>query len=253
MATVQCSQCGTRSDGTFCPGCGTLLRPDACPECGATPPAGASFCTSCGTRLASDGAPAWLPWALAGLAVLALAVVAIVFMGDDGPAPARVNLSEPGRSAAPLGDGTGGGLAPLSGTPREQADRLFNRIMEAFSAADTPQAMQFLPMGIQAYQIAEPLDADGLYHLSLLQTLGGEPEEGRATAERVLSVDADHLLALAAAAEAAQAAGDPQVARGYWERFLEALPTQRESLPEYLQHEAILPDYEDQARSALGR
>lgn len=253
MATVQCPQCAARSEGTFCPGCGTLLRPDACPECGATPPAGAAYCTSCGTALSGRGSSGWLPWAVAGVALLVISVAAALLIGGEDSAPARVNLSEPARSGAPFAGAGGGSPPPLTGTPREQADRLFNRIMEAFAAADTPQAMGFMPMGIQAYRLAEPLDADGLYHLSLLQTLARQPGEARATAERVLEADEDHLLALAAAAEAAQQEGDADAARGYWRRFLDALPEQRESLPEYLQHEGIFPEYEAEARAAVGR
>ena len=253
MATVQCPQCAVRSDGTFCPGCGTLLRPDACPECGATPPAGASYCTSCGATLAGRGSPGWLPWLVAGVALLVISVAAVLLIDDDDPAPARVNLSQPAGSGAPFAGAGGGSPPPLTGTPRDQADRLFNRIMEAFAAADTPQAMRFMPMGLDAYRMAEPLDADGLYHLALLQTLAGQGAEARATAERALRSDEDHLLALAAAAEAAQQEGDADAARGYWSRFLDALPEQRESLPEYLQHEGIFPEYEAEARAAVGR
>lgn len=257
MTKVDCPRCGATSEGSYCPGCGAHLKPDPCPECGATPPPGARFCTGCGTPLEGARAPSWLPWAGAAVAIVALAlIVSLVFMDDEGAPDSRVFLSggqASGAPAAPFAGEGSGTPPPLTGTPREQADRLFNRVMEELSAGDTARAAQFFPMAIQAYQMAEPLDADGLYHLSLIQTISGNPAAGQATAQRVLEADPDHLLALAAAAEAAQAQGDTAAAQDYWSRFLEALPTEREALPEYRQHAGILPEYEAEARATLGR
>ena len=58
-------------------------------------------------------------------------------------------------------------------------------------------------MAVQAYQSSGELDPDGWYHLSVLQTFGGDPAAGRQSAEQVLKSSPNHILALSAAATAA--------------------------------------------------
>jgi hypothetical protein len=143
---------------------------------------------------------------------------------------------------------------PLTGTPREQADRLFDRIMRELAAGNADEARFFVPMAVQAYQAAEPLDADGLYHLSLIQTAGQDYAAGRATAERILEASPTHLLALAALAEAALGAGDTAAARDAYTRYLDNLESERtKQLVEYLDHSPILGQYADDARLMAGR
>lgn len=255
MASVTCPDCGTTSEGAYCPRCGARLQNDPCPGCGQQPPPGARFCTSCGERL--ERRPrSLLPWALAAVSVAALVAVLLVTRGD-GEAPNRVIVSGAsdgdGTTTAPFTGGSAGGSPPpLTGTPREQADRLFNRVMTHLAEGDSAQALRFAPMAVQAYGMAAPLDPDGLYHLSLLQTVAGDPAAARATAEQVLTEHPAHLLALAAAAEAARASGDPTAARGYARRFLASFEAERASaLPEYEMHASILPEYRDKAEQLI--
>jgi hypothetical protein len=73
-----------------------------------------------------------------------------------------------------------------------------------------------------------------------------------ATAERVLATSADHLLALAAAAEAADGAGRRDLATRYYRHFLDVFDTQNSArLPEYQEHAGILPQYRAQAEAYL--
>lgn len=163
---------------------------------------------------------------------------------------------------APFAGGAGGGAAggpagtppPLTGTPREQADRLFNRIMSERESGDTAAARSFLPMGIQAYKQAGELEADGLFHLALLQSSAGQSADAIATAERMLADNPNHLLALGAAAEAAETARDGEAAARYYSRLLEAYPTEKtKSSAEYLDHSKLLPLYEQAARRFLNK
>jgi hypothetical protein len=137
---------------------------------------------------------------------------------------------------------TGGGApGPLTGTPREQADRLFNRVMSERENGDTARAKFFLPMAIQAFEMAGDLDADGLYHLSLLQSFGGDDKAARITAERILANDASHLLGLAAAADAARAAGDNAAARKHYQKFLSVYDAEmKKQKIEYQDHKSSL-------------
>ena len=217
-------------------------------------PAGARFCTECGVRVRS--ARANLPWYLAGAALVGLIVVVLVPLSGSAPATSAAQ-------SAPMLDGGAGAGAPaagdetpppLTGSPREQADRLFNLIMQNKEKGDTARARFFVPMGVQAYQMAGALDDDGLFHLSLLQTLGGSAADGLATAKRILTTSDKNLLGLVAAAEAAATSGDVAAARGYYQRFLGAFDTEKSrTLPEYRDHAAALPAYKDEAQNYLAR
>ncbi len=219
-------------------------------------PAGARFCTECGVRVRS--ARANLPWYLAGTAIVGLIAVVLVPLSGSAPAPGTSAAQ-----SAPMLDGGAGAAAPaageetpppLTGTPREQADRLFNLIMQNKEKGDTARARFFVPMGVQAYQMAGALDDDGLFHLSLLQTLGGSAPDGLATAKRILASSDQNLLGLVAAAEAAAASGDAAAARGYYQRFLGAFDVEKsKTLPEYRDHAAALPAYQAEAQQYLAK
>jgi hypothetical protein len=245
---MKCPNCGKESTGRFCPACGATMKPTSCRECGGKLVPGARFCTSCGTEAVAgpsrqrDRTPATdrgnLPWYIAGAVLLVLIVVLLVPMiygGDDVPA----------RGAAPFGaDAAPGMPPPLDGTPREQADRLFNRVMTAREGGNMAEAQQFSPMAVQAYEMSEPLDDDGIYHLAAMRVVAGDTDGARAAAERILSRNPNHLLALAIAAEAMEAAGDAQTAREYHRRFLDAYESEvGRQLPEYLDHARVLPEY----------
>jgi tetratricopeptide (TPR) repeat protein len=166
------------------------------------------------------------------------------FTGGIGPVPMGLNGG---------GEMTGR-AAPLTGTPREQADRLFHRVMQAQAQGDSDQVAFFLPMAVLAYRQAGTLDADGLYPLSVLEPAAGDPTSGLASAREILATAPDHLLALAAAAQAADALEERAAAKRYYEHFLEVLPAERgKPLREYMDHEPIFRAYQEEAEAYLGR
>jgi hypothetical protein len=260
---MKCPECGTESSGNYCPSCGTALRDANCAACGATLVPGARFCTQCGAAVGAagatggSGAPAArpagggsnLPWYIA-TAVLVVLVVILAVPMITGDEPAAVDR-------APFGTPTGAGLGtppPLTGTPREQADRLFDRIMRASESGDAATVEMFMPMATQAYDLARPLDNDGLFHLAVIHNVGGNYAQARVTAEEILERNPDHLLALAVAGEAAQLAGDAAAARDYYGRFLDAYDAEvARALPEYQDHAPVLPDYREAALRVTGR
>lgn len=246
---MRCPACQTESSGSYCPECGTPLKA-SCSSCRATLPAGARFCTQCGTRAGAGRSNA--PWYIAGAALIAL--IAVVLLPASKPASGSAQAG-PAQTAPMLDGGTGeapaaeGTPPPLSGTPREQADRLFNLIMQNREKGDTAKAKFFVPMGLQAYAMAGDLDADGLYHLSLLQALGGNGKDAVATAEKILAGSPNNLLGLVAAAQGAVAAGDRAAAARYYKRYLDAYQAEKgRDVPEYRDHAAALPEYEAEAR-----
>lgn len=247
---MNCPVCQAEAQGAYCAACGAPLEGATCRGCQAPLVPGARYCVACGRPVRA--AASNLPWYIAGAALVALvAVVLAVVLRSAQPAPE----AGPAIAAAPATDGSSMPAAPpLTGTPREQADRLFNRIMQASAAGDSAEVSFFLPMALAAYRQAGPLDADGLYHLSVLEVAAGDPAAARATAERILEAEPDHLLGLAAAARAARDAGENAAARRYYARLLEVYDVQRQrALPEYGDHAAILPVYQEEARRFLER
>lgn len=257
---MKCANCGTESNGRFCPSCGAQLRSSSCTECGAELPPGARFCTRCGTATATGsgtttraaatgGTSPNLPWYIAGAVLVVLILILLVPMLTDRDDAVTRGPFTPGATngAAP------GTPPPLTGTPREQADRLFNRVMTAWGQGDSAQARQFVPMAIDAYGMAAPLDLDGLYHLAAVHIVAGNYAEARRTAAEILAAEPDHLLALSAAAEAAALAGDSATAREHYQHVLRVFDTESSrGLQEYLDHSRQLPELRETARRFTG-
>ena len=82
-------------------------------------------------------------------------------------------------------------------TPREAADRLFNRIMTAAERGDAQEALRFAPMALQAYERLGPLDNDARYHVGLITATTGDIESARAHIDMLRQSVPDHLLGIA--------------------------------------------------------
>lgn len=253
---MKCPGCGRDGqEGKFCSECGTVLG-GACPECGSELLPGARFCTQCGQPVAvtRKPGPGGARWPLI-LGAAALLVVVLIFMlprqADRAGAP---EVARPATGAIPADPGarvSADGL--LSGDMRTNADRLFNRVMGAAQRGDQAEVTRFMPMAIQAYGLVEDLDDDGILHLAMLHLTAGDPARAEATASRVLEDSPDHILALGVAAAAARQAGDEAGARALYRRLLDAYPEEAvKPLPEYVDHQAMLPEYRRIAREAVG-
>ncbi len=209
-----------------------------------------------------------MPWrGIAATAVLAIVVTAVVVAYRSGNATPSVRTTQtaaaPFAGSAMSGGGTesdpanmagASGIDPLAGGPRAAADKLFNHIMGSAESGDTSGARFFVPMALQAYQMAAPLDDDGLYHVALIQLVAGEPDSARATAEQILAKAPHHLLALAVAAQADADEGMTSAARTLYQQFLDNYAAEsKKTLPEYQEHAKILPIYKADAEKYLGK
>lgn len=264
-AKPYCPECGKPATGNFCQHCGSKLGGRFCNQCGAKAGPNAAFCNQCGAQLSGRGARAGaggehraaaaailggqnLAWWVAGIAMFVLIVVVGVSMVQPGPAGAPAAV-QPGAAAVP-----GAGVPPdISNlTPREAADRLFNRVMTSASQGDSVGARAFIPMAVAAYEQARPLDNDGLFHLSLLNHTGMNLEAALANATEVLDRDPNHLLGLLAAAQAAAELGQTDAAAGYYERMLEVWDQERaRALPEYQDHAPVIESARSEAEAFL--
>jgi hypothetical protein len=239
--------------GRFCNKCGAKLAAGTayCNQCGAKAPGGGRVPTgspSRGAALAETFGGGNAPWWIAGVAMFGLIlVVGWSMVRPQGP-------------AAP-GGMSGGGVDPnRPGTtdisqmsPRDAADRLFDRVMRTISAGDTAGALGFQPMAVQAYELVGDLDLDGMFHLALLQQLT-DPAATLATAKRMLEAEPDHILGLGMAGEAAVAMGEQATAREYFEHLLRVYDTQfARNLVEYDAHRNLMTQFKAAAEAFVGR
>ena len=133
-------------------------------------------------------------------------------------------------------------------SPREVADSLFNEAMMASEQNDQGTLGQVLPGAIAAYRSLPGLDDDGTYHLALLELAGGQLTEARASCGKLLSKNPNHLLALGVAIRVAMKANDAAAARDLGQTLLKAYDAESvRQLPEYRDHERMLPTYRAEA------
>lgn len=260
----KCPKCGKAGSGKFCQHCGSPMGENFCNQCGAKVSGGARFCNQCGApqagakgggggghraAVAATVGGSNAPWWIAAVAMLGL----ILVLG--------VNMVKPAGPAAPTGGmPPAGGGNPAAGqsavdlssmSPREAADRLFDRVMRTVSAGDTAGALAFQPMAVQAYESAEPLDLDGLFHQALLEGLA-DPAAALATTQRMLALEPDHLLALGEAAQASLDLGDTAQAEEYFRHLVRVYDTQfARNLVEYDGHRNIVVEMKSTADAFL--
>lgn len=194
----------------------------ACPSCGARAGPAAKFCQECGAPLDRGAAPrrsnafAIVPFAgFVTVVFVAVAGLAYVF-GPDRFEPPQGALRDPSMPAAQPAPSSAPSSAPAVDlsqmTPREAADRLFNRVMAADERGDDAEALRFAPMALQAYELVPELDADAHYHLGLLYGVTGDLDGLRRQIAALREYAPDHLLAYALEHELAEQQGDPEAA-----------------------------------------
>lgn len=271
-----CPSCNKSATGNFCQNCGTQLGGRFCNQCGGPLGADARFCNQCGAQAGAGPKPKVkgrgasrtsppprvtdrrsaaaevvggqnLPWWIAGVALFGLIiVVGTQMVRPEGPS------TPTGAVGAPATGGTGAPPDISSMTPIEAADRLFNRVMQSAAAGDSAGAQGFMPMAIAAYERAQPLNLDGLFHLSLLQRTALDLEGSLLTAQQILGDDPNHLLGLSAAAEALLELGRADEAAVLYQQILEVYDAEMDrGLSEYLDHAGITDNLKLDAEAFL--
>jgi predicted nucleic acid-binding Zn ribbon protein len=265
---MRCPSCGTEAEGNFCSSCGTRLLADGgCPHCGSPLSPDAMFCGECGNPLGQrqrKSVRAYLPWALSGLALVAFSVAIALFVqsassprAGDVPLTGGISSAEPpatGGGATPGSAASGGSAgtgmpsaAELANmTPRQAADRLFDRAMTERETGDPERGQFFAQMAIQAYgqiPLAE-LDTDAHLHLGLLQLALGNPEGAHASAATILDPNPNQLFGLLIEVRAAGAAGDTAALAAARDRFRAAVAGgETPDLPVYEPHRTLLENF----------
>jgi hypothetical protein len=219
----------------FCPNCGTTVAPGKGGAAaggvapGAAAPARGSFDKS--------------PWIIAGLAVLALVATIIVVITKRQAPAADAAAFDPNRGTTDI----------TSMSPREAADRLFDRTARAAAAGDSQQVLFFGPMTIQAYGNVTPLDPDARLHIGLVQLNLDNPAGAVAQADSITRESRTHLFAFALRAQAAIQRADAAAARRAYQDFLRNEAAERaKNLPEYQQHIGLLDEMKAAAQGSGG-
>lgn len=264
-APTTCPSCAAPATGRFCANCGAPLAGALCTSCRAPLTPGAKFCHRCGAEAGAPNAGpvnapaehggfnAALPWAVAGIALLAL--IALVAGQHFGRQPTTV-AATPEATAVPPDDGNG--VQPVRGpdisslSPRERADRLYDRIMRLDSEGKKDSAAFFAQMGISAYMMLPSQDADSRYDMGRIAEVAGAAPVARAQADTILAQDSTHLLGLILAISTARDAGDSASAQRMQRRLVAAEPSElAKKRPEYERHQTEIAAAIDQAKKAV--
>ena len=222
-STVQCPNCGQQTAGRFCSNCGASLTAQVAP--------------------ARTSAKTIVPWVAVGVAVGALVVVLSTFVGQDNPpSPFLSAGSTPSRPPD---------LSKM--TPREAADRLFNRIMTAAERGDTEEALRFAPMALQAYEALGPLDNDARYHVGLIHATVGDIKSARAYIAMLRQSVPDHLLGIMLEHTIAKQRGDQDRALHAYNTFLAAYESEiAMGRAEYGDHQSGIDSFRRAAKTRIG-
>jgi len=230
--------------GARCPSCKSTVLPDA------------RFCHHCGTNLDAAPAPARfhapsiILYSIIGLAVLVAVSGVVMMSGGDAPvAPPQPASRAP---SAPSGGGAQGvDLSQMS--PREAADRLFNRVMTASEQGDMEEAQRFAPMAIQAYGRVDRLDADAHYHMGLIYSVMGDFGAVREQVAIIKQFDPNHLLGLILEHDVAEKEGNAFGAAKAAEAFAKAYDAEILSgRPEYDAHRNTIEKFHKRGTDQSG-
>jgi hypothetical protein len=222
---------------------------NSCANCGASLSAQAKFCHACGQPAATQQrrGPNFL-WIIGGFVVVVV-LVAIAYSAGQRAGQA------PTAGGAPPSAGAPGGAMPdlASMSPREQADRLFNRVMTAHQNGNVEEINLFKPMALQAYDVMGPLDPDAHYHVGLIHSISGSTDSAAARADSIEAAVPNHLLAIMLRTSVARLAGDAPTEQQLERRFLDNYDAQMASgRQEYLDHQRAIDTYKTQAELDLG-
>jgi len=252
--SVKCPGCGKPAAGNFCSHCGAPIV-STCPSCGTDVKPGSRACHECGASLTAAAAPKqWnaqtiAPWVAIGIASIALAVALAALFDRSSGAAAPTSFSQSLSSAVPA-PGQPVDLASMS--PRQAADRLFNRVMAANEKGDVVEALRFAPMALQAYDGLGTLDNDARYHVALLHLTAEDIKSARVQIDKLRLSVPNHLLGFMLEHQIAERSGKKDSAARAYKSFLAAYDAEMAAgRAEYQDHRGSIERFRAAAQAGM--
>lgn len=175
------------------------------------------------------------------LASAVIVLVALALLFTSAIDPDRPTSTAPGTATTSKATPSSQPPDLSSMTPREAADRLFNRVMMADEQGDKAEVEQFTPMAVSAYEMLENLDTDALFHVGLIYAAADDFEKSENYNERLKAIVPNHLLAALLEHRLAEATNKPEIAAGAAKRFQDHYDEEiKINRPEYDHHRASI-------------
>ncbi len=252
-----CPNCGAHGAGRFCAECGIPIRAGAaCRRCDAALKPGAAFCGSCGEPLGAalrarkkKTVTQQLPWLLSAAVLIGFSfIIAFSVQRESVVRTGEMTMTGglPGEGAPAAGGNAGMPTAEEleAMTPRQAADRLFERVMLEHEGGNFEQTAFFIEMALRAYQAVPPseVDPDMLFHMGLLWLLTGEAAQARELADEILQENPEDLLGLLLASRIANFEMEPDLAAEYRGRIQAVIRAEGgiPGRPDYQAHRALI-------------
>ncbi len=187
------------------------------------------------------------PWIVAGLLTV-LAISSVVYAASkrgaaDVPSMANAGNAVPG-TASEAGIGPAPDISNM--TPREQFDRLHDRVVGAAERNDTTTVIRFWPMASGAYDRlpASDRDPDARYHMAALHLLVGQFPAALALSDTILAASPNNLTGYYIRGLAAEFQADTAAARIAKAAFRTNFDAEiGKPQPEYTHHRPLLDQY----------
>lgn len=229
IESIQCPNCGKTTAGKFCSHCGAPAR-----------------ASDGSTRVKAGNVSPVVPWTALGISVLALIVALGAWFahGERNAAPEM--------AAMPPAAGDMPSAVDLSSmSPREAADRLYNRIMAAAERGDAAEAARFTPMALQAYDNLGGLDEDARYHVALIYLVAGDVKSAQAQLDRLRKTAPHHLLGFMLAQQIAERNKNKDGAARAYKGFLAAYDAEMaQGRVEYQDHQGAIEHFRQAAKAS---
>jgi predicted Zn-dependent protease len=111
-------------------------------------------------------------------------------------------------------------------SPRQAADRQFNRAMAANERGDKEEALRFAPMALKAYAGLGTLDNDAHYHVALLHMTLEDIKRASVQVDMLRKSVPNHLLGFMLEHQIAERSGKKDSVARTYKAFLAAYDTE---------------------------
>jgi hypothetical protein len=196
----------------------------------------------------STAAQSIVPWIAISISVVALGVSLLSYFDRGKTEVPSTPVSAPPAATVPQ-PGQPIDLSTIS--PREAADRLFNRVMSASENGNNAEAARFTPMALQAYENLGTLDNDAHYHVALIHLIANDIKGAREQIDLLRKSVPKHLLGYMIEHQIAERSGNKDSGAQAYKSFLAAYSAEiAAGRPEYQDHMKSIESFQKAAQAS---